>query len=211
MTHPAAHALELLGISCTFAAPGGGPSYTAVANATLHVAAGEFVSVVGPTGCGKSTLLNVAAGLLAPSAGQVRVFGQPLQGLDRRAGYMFQSDALLPWRSALANVMLGLQYRAVPDADARAQAQDWRCEHGVCPHRGADRLCPAPRWPGGPHRAPAHEVAAARRRAREALSRTSPRARRPEAHMKTTTLSPALKVAFSLTLFQRATALMGRR
>ena len=125
------HALELLDISCTFAGAAGGPSYTAVADTTLRVAAGEFVSVVGPTGCGKSTLLNVGAGLLAPSAGEVRVFGQPLQGLNRRAGYMFQTEALLPWRSALDNVMLGLQYRGVPDAEARAQALDWLSRVGL--------------------------------------------------------------------------------
>jgi NitT/TauT family transport system ATP-binding protein len=91
----------------------------------LRIRAGEFVSVVGPTGCGKSTLLNIAAGLLEASSGQVRVFGQPLQGINRRAGYMFQTEALMPWRSAIDNVMVGLQYRGVPDADARAQAQAW--------------------------------------------------------------------------------------
>ncbi len=131
MTEDLPPALELLGIRCTFAGAQGAPSYTAVAETTLRVAAGEFVSVVGPTGCGKSTLLNVGAGLLAPSAGEVRVFGQPLQGLNRRAGYMFQTDALLPWRSALENVMLGLQYRGLPDDEARAQAQDWLARVGL--------------------------------------------------------------------------------
>ncbi|MCA3237816.1 MAG: ABC transporter ATP-binding protein [Curvibacter sp.] len=124
-------ALELLGITCAFAASDGGPPYTAVAETTLHVAAGEFVSVVGPTGCGKSTLLNVGAGLLVPSAGQVRVFGEPLHGLNRRAGYMFQAEALLPWRSALDNVLLGLQYRGVPEAQARSQAEDWLARVGL--------------------------------------------------------------------------------
>lgn len=105
--------------------------YTAIADTTLHVAAGEFVSVVGPTGCGKSTLLNVAAGLLAPSAGQVRVFGEPLAGINRRAGYMFQTEALMPWRSALENVMVGLQYRGMPDAEARSLAHDWLARVGL--------------------------------------------------------------------------------
>jgi NitT/TauT family transport system ATP-binding protein len=118
-------ALELEGISVTFRAREGGGRYTAVADTTLRVRAGEFVSVVGPTGCGKSTLLNVGAGLLAPSSGQVRVFGQPLAGINTRAGYMFQTEALMPWRSALDNVMVGLQYRGVPDAQARAQADAW--------------------------------------------------------------------------------------
>jgi NitT/TauT family transport system ATP-binding protein len=87
------------------------------------VAAGEFVSVVGPTGCGKSTLLNVAAGLLAPSAGTVHAFGAQLQGLNRRAGYMFQTESLMPWRTALGNVMAGLEFRGASDADS--QARDW--------------------------------------------------------------------------------------
>ena len=120
------HALELNAIDVTFRSrEERDQSYTAVAATTLHVAAGEFVSVVGPTGCGKSTLLNVAAGLLPATAGEVRVFGERLQGINRRAGYMFQSDALMPWRSAIANVMVGLQYRGLPDAEARAQAQAW--------------------------------------------------------------------------------------
>jgi NitT/TauT family transport system ATP-binding protein len=119
-------ALELRDITVAFrSSEGTGQAYTAVADTTLRVGAGEFVSVVGPTGCGKSTLLNVAAGLLEPSAGQVCVFGEPLQGINRRAGYMFQTDALMPWRSAIGNVMVGLQYRGVPEAEARAQAQAW--------------------------------------------------------------------------------------
>jgi NitT/TauT family transport system ATP-binding protein len=125
-------ALEFLNISCTFrAADAAGPGYTAVADTTLRVQAGEFVSVVGPTGCGKSTLLNVAAGLLEPSSGELRVFGEPLRGINRRAGYMFQTEALLPWRSALDNVMLGLHYRGVAPADARAQAEAWLARVGL--------------------------------------------------------------------------------
>src|SRR4051812_37635918 len=104
-----APALALGQITCTFVARDGSNGaddgrYTAVRDATLSVAPGEFVSVVGPTGCGKSTLLNVAAGLLAPSSGTVGVFGRPLTGINRDAGYMFQADALMPWRNALANV-----------------------------------------------------------------------------------------------------------
>jgi NitT/TauT family transport system ATP-binding protein len=121
-----APALEFKDITVTFRSrEAGDQRYTAVANTTMHVGAGEFVSVVGPTGCGKSTLLNIAAGLLQPSAGDVRVFGEPLNAVNRRAGYMFQAEALMPWRSALDNVMVGLQYRGVPDADARTQAIAW--------------------------------------------------------------------------------------
>jgi len=119
-------ALVLDRISVTFGSRDAGVQpYPAVADTSLRVGEGEFVSVVGPTGCGKSTLLNVAAGLLEASAGEVRVFGEPLQGINRRAGYMFQSDALMPWRSAINNVMVGLQYRGVPQQEARTQAQAW--------------------------------------------------------------------------------------
>jgi NitT/TauT family transport system ATP-binding protein len=127
-----AQALELNDITVTFrSGESEGGRYTAVANTTLRIAAGEFVSVVGPTGCGKSTLLNIAAGLLSPSSGEVRVFGEPLSGVNARAGYMFQTEALMPWRSCISNVMVGLQYRGVPDADARAQAQAWLSRVGL--------------------------------------------------------------------------------
>ena len=119
-------ALELNEVACTFVDKNNpGQRYTAVQHVNLTVGAGEFVSVVGPTGCGKSTLLNVAAGLLAPSTGSVQVFGQPLQGLNARAGYMFQAESLMPWRTALANVMAGLSFRGMSDEQATSEAQDW--------------------------------------------------------------------------------------
>ncbi|MDQ2990062.1 MAG: ABC transporter ATP-binding protein, partial [Pseudomonadota bacterium] len=119
-------ALEFERIGVTFRSrEEAGLGYTAVADTTLRVRAGEFVSVVGPTGCGKSTLLNIGAGLLEPSSGEVKVFGEPLRGINRRAGYMFQTEALMPWRSAIDNVMVGLQYRGLADAEARRQAQGW--------------------------------------------------------------------------------------
>ncbi len=92
---------------------------------TLAIGAGEFVSVVGPTGCGKSTLLNVAAGLLKPSSGTLRVFGEPLTGVNRKAGYMFQSEALMPWRNALANVTAGLEFRGAPSTSTRCSRGSW--------------------------------------------------------------------------------------
>ncbi|MBC8057625.1 MAG: ABC transporter ATP-binding protein [Rhizobiales bacterium] len=120
----AAAALQLEKVACTFVDKAD-PSqrYTAVRDVSLTVGTGEFVSVVGPTGCGKSTLLNVAAGLLAPSVGTVRVFGAALAGINRRAGYMFQSESLMPWRTAAQNVMAGLEFRGA--SDARAQADEW--------------------------------------------------------------------------------------
>jgi NitT/TauT family transport system ATP-binding protein len=117
-------ALSFEAITCTFAARGGG-SYTAVKDVTLAVGEGEFVSIVGPTGCGKSTLLNVAAGLLRPSSGTIRILGEPLAGINRRAGYMFQAEALMPWRSTLANVTAGLEFRGVDPAEARHRAEEW--------------------------------------------------------------------------------------
>lgn len=124
-------ALTLRGVSCTFVSKDDpGQRYTAVRDVDLTVGAGEFVSVVGPTGCGKSTLLNVAAGLLAPSTGEVQVFGRRLddrsafaEGLNTRAGYMFQAESLMPWRTALGNVMAGLEFRGV--AGAKEQAEEW--------------------------------------------------------------------------------------
>ncbi len=119
-------ALALERITCTFVSGDERPSrYTALRDATLTVGAGEFVSVVGPTGCGKSTLLNVAAGLLQPSSGSVRVFGEPLAGINARAGYLFQADALMPWRSALDNVVAGLQFRRVGGAEAAELGDQW--------------------------------------------------------------------------------------
>ena len=117
-------ALQFDSVSCTFISRDDpGQRYTAVRDVSLTVGAGEFVSVVGPTGCGKSTLLNMAAGLLTPSSGTVSVFGQPLVGLNAKAGYMFQAESLMPWRTALRNVMAGLEFRGV--ADAKAQAEEW--------------------------------------------------------------------------------------
>jgi NitT/TauT family transport system ATP-binding protein len=127
-----APALALEGITCTFSpASAGTPPYTAVQETSLQVAPGEFVSIVGPTGCGKSTLLNVAAGLLAPTAGTVRVEGQPLRGLNRRAGYLFQAEALLPWRNARENVAAGLQFRGVGGKESLQQADAWLARVGL--------------------------------------------------------------------------------
>jgi NitT/TauT family transport system ATP-binding protein len=118
-------ALSLDNITCTFVSREGGSRYTAVRESSLSIAPGEFVSVVGPTGCGKSTLLNVGAGLLAPSSGQVRVFGEPLSGINRRAGYMFQGEALMPWRNALDNVTAGLQFARMSTQEAAERGGEW--------------------------------------------------------------------------------------
>jgi NitT/TauT family transport system ATP-binding protein len=106
-------------------------TYTAVERASLAVADGEFVAIVGPTGCGKSTLLNVAAGLLAPSAGSVTVYGAPLAGRNAQAGYLFQADSLFPWKTALDNVAIGLEVAGIAAAPARARAQQGLARVGL--------------------------------------------------------------------------------
>ncbi len=129
------HALVLHRVTCTFPARGKARTdYTAVRAASLRVRDGEFVSLVGPTGCGKSTLLNVAAGLQAPTEGSVSIFGEPLHGLNARAGYLFQSDALFPWRTALDNVAIGLELRGDERSQARDRALEWLRRVGLAAH-----------------------------------------------------------------------------
>jgi sulfonate transport system ATP-binding protein len=106
-------------------------SYTAIQDVDFEVRPGSFVSVVGPSGCGKSTLLNLAAGLIQPTSGIVNIFDQRLIGLNRRAGYMFQQDALLPWKTVLGNVTLGLRFRGVDGRAAEVQARDWVVRVGL--------------------------------------------------------------------------------
>ncbi len=127
---PQQTAVALSDVDVAFRVAGGG-TFTAVAQATLHVADGEFVAIVGPTGCGKSTLLNIAAGLLAPAAGRVDIFGAPLSALNKQAGYLFQADALFPWKTALENVAIGLETAGVPSSEARPRAQEWLKKVGL--------------------------------------------------------------------------------
>jgi NitT/TauT family transport system ATP-binding protein len=117
-------AVGLSGVDIAFRLADGG-SYRAVSDASIDVADGEFVAIVGPTGCGKSTLLNVVAGLLTPSQGQATIYGAPLAGLNRAAGYLFQSDALFPWKTAIENVAIGLETAGMPRAEARECAGEW--------------------------------------------------------------------------------------
>lgn len=125
-------ALSLQGVTCTFTSrEDPNSTYTAVKGVSLDIAAGEFVSVVGPTGCGKSTLLNMAAGLYTPSEGQVEVFGKPLVGINQRAGYMFQGESLMPWRSALDNVTASLQFSGIAKNEARDIGYEWLARVGL--------------------------------------------------------------------------------
>jgi NitT/TauT family transport system ATP-binding protein len=123
-------AVALSQVVVTFRLADGG-TYPAVDRTSLAVSDGEFVAIVGPTGCGKSTLLNIAAGLIAPSSGGVEIFGAPLAGLNRQAGYLFQADALLPWKTALENVAIGLETAGIARAEARARAQTWLTRVGL--------------------------------------------------------------------------------
>lgn len=128
-------AVSLRDIRITFA-DRSGQSYTAIADADLDVRDGEFVAIVGPTGCGKSTLLNVAAGLLNPSAGRCAIFGSQLKGLNRKAGYLFQADALMPWKTALENVAIALEVNGTPAAEARERAVEWLGRVGLSAFTG---------------------------------------------------------------------------
>jgi len=126
----AAAAVLLDGVAVSFRLAGGA-SYLAVERATLAVADSEFVSIVGPTGCGKSTLLNVAAGLLAPASGAVSVFGAPLRGLNDKAGYLFQAEALFPWKTVRDNVAIGLEIAGAGRSEAAARADAWLSRVGL--------------------------------------------------------------------------------
>ena len=119
-----ASAIELREVTKRFLTPSG-EAYTAIRDVSLSVAPGEFCAVVGPTGCGKSTTLGLISGLERPSQGWVQVMGQPVQGIDPRIGYVFQSDAVFPWKNVLNNVATGPLFRGRPKAEALALAHEW--------------------------------------------------------------------------------------
>ena len=123
-------AIQITGVTRRFLTPEG-TFNTAMHDFSLTVKRGEFVCVVGPTGCGKSTTLNLVTGLISPSAGQVRVMGEPVTGIDPRVGFVFQSDALFPWRSVLDNVAAGPRYRGVAKAQAYDKARQWIARVGL--------------------------------------------------------------------------------
>ncbi len=116
--------IELRGATKRFRAPDGGV-YTAIRDIDLAVEPGEFCAVVGPTGCGKSTTLSLVSGLEEVSAGQVLLDGRPVRGIDPRVGFMFQQDAVFPWKTVLANVAAGPLFRGMPKKQATERARDW--------------------------------------------------------------------------------------
>ncbi|GGU60776.1 mannosyltransferase [Streptomyces albospinus] len=120
----AAPAIELRRATKRFRTPSGG-IYTALRDLDMTVEPGEFCAVVGPTGCGKSTTLSLVSGLEPTTAGRTLIHGRPVSGIDRRVGFMFQTDAVFPWKSVLDNVAAGPQFRGTPKKEAVDKARDW--------------------------------------------------------------------------------------
>ncbi|TIP78185.1 MAG: ABC transporter ATP-binding protein, partial [Mesorhizobium sp.] len=106
-------------------------TFIAVQNVNLTVADGEFLAIVGPTGCGKSTILNAIAGLLKPASGTVSIDGAPVHGVQNNIGYLFQQDALLPWKTALENVELGPMFKGTGANERREQSMKWLAKVGL--------------------------------------------------------------------------------
>src|SRR5437588_9814742 len=111
-------AIQLRGVTKRFLTPSGGV-YTALRDLNLTVEPGEFCAVVGPTGCGKSTTLALISGLEPPSEGEVDVFGEPVTGIAEGIGYVFQADAVFPWKTVLENVAAGPRYARASDRRGR--------------------------------------------------------------------------------------------
>jgi NitT/TauT family transport system ATP-binding protein len=116
--------IELINVTKRFVTPTGA-AMTAIRDINLTVKPGEFCAVVGPTGCGKSTTLTLAAGLERPTAGTVKVSGKQVDGITKGASFVFQTDALLPWKPVLDNVALGPMFKGMPKAEAKARAGEW--------------------------------------------------------------------------------------
>ncbi len=116
--------IELAGVTRRFVSPEG-KVIPALHDFSLQVRRGEFCAVVGPTGCGKSTTLSLITGLARPSAGTVRLYGKPVEGIDPRIGFVFQADAVFPWQNVLQNVAAGPLFRGTPKEAALDRARDW--------------------------------------------------------------------------------------
>ena len=116
--------IELTGVTKRFVTPSGEP-FTALHDVNLVVEPGQFCAIVGPTGCGKSTTLTLVSGLDRPTAGAVSVGGTPVAGIARGTSFVFQADALLPWKTVLANVAMGPLFHGVSKKEAHEQARDW--------------------------------------------------------------------------------------
>jgi len=125
-----APAIEFDDVSLRFISQDGNAT-VALRNFSMAVAKGEFIAIVGPTGCGKSTTLNMITGLLKPTVGEVKVMGGTVAGIDPRIGFVFQADAVFPWRSVLDNVAAGPMFRGMAKAQAHELARDWIARVGL--------------------------------------------------------------------------------
>jgi NitT/TauT family transport system ATP-binding protein len=123
-------AIAIDDVTLRFTTPDG-QMMTALRDFTMTVARGEFACVVGPTGCGKSTTLNLVTSLLKPTTGTVRVMGKPVEGISPDIGFVFQADALFPWRNVIDNVAAGPMYRGTSKKEAYARARDWIARVGL--------------------------------------------------------------------------------
>jgi NitT/TauT family transport system ATP-binding protein len=100
-------------------------AFTALRDFTLNIEPGQFCAIVGPTGCGKSTTLGMVSGLERVNAGTVTVAGRPVEGVTPGTSFMFQADALMPWKTVLNNVMMGPIFSGMPKREARTRAGGW--------------------------------------------------------------------------------------
>ncbi|HEU5355765.1 MAG TPA: ABC transporter ATP-binding protein [Actinocrinis sp.] len=116
--------VEVTGLTKRFLTPKG-DAFTALRDVTFTVEPGQFCAVVGPTGCGKSTTLSMVSGLDRPSEGSVKVGGREVTGITQGISFMFQQDALLPWKTVVGNVEMGPLFRGVGRREARELARDW--------------------------------------------------------------------------------------
>jgi len=127
---PLRPAIELRTVTKQFRTPARG-IYTALRDLSLTIQPGEFCALVGPTGSGKSTTLSLISGLDRPTRGEVIVMGQPVQGVNAHVGFVFQTDAVLPWRSVLDNVAVGPMFRGVRSREAHTRARAWIARVGL--------------------------------------------------------------------------------
>jgi NitT/TauT family transport system ATP-binding protein len=128
-------AIELRSVTKRFRTPDGS-AYTAIRDLSMTVPPGEFCAVVGPTGCGKSTTLSLVSGLERASEGEALIDGVPVTGIGRDVGFMFQTDAVFPWKSVLANVAAGPLFRGTPRRDALRDAREWVRRVGLAGFEG---------------------------------------------------------------------------
>lgn len=126
---PASGKVVVSGVSKVFSGPAGGTP--ALRPVDLVLRDGEFVSIVGPSGCGKSTLFNIIAGLIPATTGRIFLDSIDISGKTGLVGYMLQKDLLLPWKSVLENITLGLELHGVPRDTARARARALLQRYGL--------------------------------------------------------------------------------